>query len=494
MRAAPQGGRHAVVCERQEAPPATGTAVYAPIHGNAFNHYERRTPPSMETPQELTEAETEPPDPEPAHAGPFFSMGHAPYLKVIPTLGENAFANRLHEPAAPRPDLPRPISNPRSQKFRRRFFPRATSNEWNDWRWQLQNRITALATLETMLDLSASERGAAAEHGPRLPFAVTPYYAAQLDRGDALDPLRRCVIPTTDELVAGPGDADDPLGEDATSPVPGLVHRYPDRVLFLVTGYCSVYCRFCTRSRGVGDRSALSADRDRWQMGIDYIARTPAVRDVLLSGGDPLTLPDEALDWLLDRLRRIPHVEVIRIGTKVPVVLPQRITPNLCRVLRRYHPLYISVHFTHPRELTPETGLACGRLANSGIPLGSQTVLLSGVNDSVETMKSLMQGLMRNRVRPYYLYQCDPITGSSHFRTPVARGLEIIRGLRGFTSGYAVPHYVIDAPGGGGKIPLLPNYVVGEENGDLVLRNYRDHVYRYPLAEKRVPLSAGAVE
>lgn len=437
----------------------------------------------METAQELTEADAEPPDPEPAPALSFFTPDYAPFLTVIPAVPENAVTQPVDAPVASRASQPSTASNPRSQKFRRRFFPRATRAEWNDWRWQLQHRITDIATLETMLDLSASERDAVAEHGPRLPFAVTPYYAAQLDRGDALDPLRRCVIPTTDEVVTRPGDADDPLGEDATSPVPGLVHRYPDRVLFLVTGYCSVYCRFCTRSRGVGDRSALSADRNRWQMGIDYIARTPAVRDVLLSGGDPLTLPDEALDWLLARLRRIPHVEVIRIGTKVPAVLPQRITPNLCRVLRRYHPLWISVHFTHPRELTPETGLACSRLANAGIPLGSQTVLLSGVNDSVDTMRSLMQGLMRNRVRPYYLYQCDPITGSGHFRTPVARGLDIIRGLRGFTSGYAVPQYVIDAPGGGGKIPLLPNYVVGEELGDLVLRNYRDHVYRYPLVE-----------
>ena len=262
--------------------------------------------------------------------------------------------------------------------------------------------------------------------------------------------------------------------------MPGLVHRYPDRVLFLVTDFCSTYCRYCTRSCMVGNGKGLPFDRGQWEKAIAYIENSPAVRDVILSGGDPLTLSDEILEWLLSRLRKIRHVEFLRIGTKAPVVLPQRITPALTRMLKRYHPLWISIHFTHPDELTPETTLACDRLADAGIPLGSQTVLLSGINDDLDTMKRLMHGLLKIRVKPYYLYQCDPILGSSHFRTPVGKGLEIIRGLRGYTTGYAVPSYVIDAPGGGGKIPLLPEYIVGRDGDDLLLKNYEGNTYRYP--------------
>jgi lysine 2,3-aminomutase len=262
--------------------------------------------------------------------------------------------------------------------------------------------------------------------------------------------------------------------------VPGLVHRYPDRVLFLVTDFCSTYCRYCTRSRMVGHGNGFSANMARWEQALAYIAGTPAVRDVLLSGGDPLTLPDESLQWLLSRLRRIKHVEFVRIGTKAPVVLPQRITPTLTRMLKKYHPLWMSIHVTHPEELTPEVSQACERLADAGIPLGSQTVLLAGINDRVETMKALVHGLLKVRVKPYYLYQCDPILGSAHFRTPVEKGLEIIRGLRGHTTGYAVPTYVIDAPGGGGKIPLLPDYVMGRDGEDLLLKNYEGRTYRYP--------------
>jgi len=260
------------------------------------------------------------------------------------------------------------------------------------------------------------------------------------------------------------------------------VHRYPDRVLFLVTGFCATYCRYCTRSRMVGSDGDRHVDPAQWEKAIRYIERTPAVRDVLLSGGDPLTLSDEKLGYLLSRLARIPHVEMVRIGTKVPVTLPQRITPKFTRMLRGFHPLWMSIHFTHPEELTGEVGQACGRLADAGIPLGSQTVLLAGINDNVETMKQLVQGLLRFRVRPYYLYQCDPIRGSSHFRTPVEKGLEIIGGLRGHTTGYAVPTYVIDAPGGGGKVPLLPRYVEGRDGDNLVLRNYAGDVYVYPDA------------
>ena len=286
-------------------------------------------------------------------------------------------------------------------------------------------------------------------------------------------------MPTAAERLLSQGEASDPLGEEHDSPVPGLVHRYPDRVLLLAHGECAAYCRYCTRSRVVGRRQ-LAADTGRLERAIDYIRDTPAVRDVVVSGGDPLLLSDERLAWLLGRLRAVPHVEVIRIGTKVPAVLPQRVTPALVRVLRRYHPLWMSLHFTHPDECTPESRRACARLADAGIPLGSQTVLLRGINDDLETMRALVRRLMAMRVRPYYLYQCDPISGSGHFRTPIERGLAIIRGLRGFTSGYAVPTFVVDAPGGGGKIPLLPDAVVGRELDDLLLRSFDGGVYRYP--------------
>jgi len=315
--------------------------------------------------------------------------------------------------------------------------------------------------------------------GTMLPVGITPYYMSLLDAEDALQPLRRTVIPTQGEFVHTAGEADDPLGEDSHSPVPGLVHRYPDRVLLLALDFCSTYCRYCTRSRVVG-HNELSPNEARLEAAFDYLRRTPAVRDVLISGGDPLALSEDKLDWILSRLRAIPHIEFVRIGTKMPAVLPQRITPTLCRVLRKYHPLWMSVHFLHPDECTPEAAKACGRLADAGIPLGAQTVLLKGVNDSVETMKALVHRLLMMRVRPYYLYQCDPISGSSHFRTSVSKGLEIIEGLRGHTTGYAVPTFVIDAPGGGGKIPLQSNYVVGRDGDDLVLRNYEGNTYRYP--------------
>ncbi len=364
--------------------------------------------------------------------------------------------------------------------FRKRFFPEATRAEWNDWRWQLRNRIEDIHVLQRIFRLSEDERNAITSCAGQLPVAITPYYASLLDENDPLQPLRRTVIPVNRENLRSPGEAEDPLGEEEDSPVPGLVHRYPDRLLFLVTDFCSTYCRYCTRSRAVGKGSQYHSNTECWEKIIAYIESTPAIRDVLLSGGDPLTLPDEKLEWLLWRLRRIPHVELLRIGSKMPVVLPQRITPALTRMMRHYHPLWMSIHFTHPDEITPEVAQACERLANAGIPLGSQTVLLAGINDDVETMKRLVHGLLRIRVRPYYLYQCDTIFGSAHFRTPVEKGLEIIQGLRGHTTGYAVPTYVIDAPGGGGKIPLLPEYMVGRKGDDLLLRNYEGHIYRYP--------------
>lgn len=371
-------------------------------------------------------------------------------------------------------------SSARTTDFRERFYGRTADPEWNDWHWQLRNRITTLPQLDRILSLSPEECNALANHASGFPVAITPYFASLIDRDNPLQPLRRTVIPVPDEGVLSEGESEDPLGEDDDSPVPGLVHRYPDRVLLLATSFCSTYCRYCTRSRMVGNKRTDQFSVRALQRAVDYIEATPRIRDVLLSGGDPLTLPDERLEWLVSSIRRIPHVEMVRIGTKVPVVLPQRITPALVRMLRRYHPMWMSIHFTHPDELTPETRLACELLADAGIPLGSQTVLLSGINDEVEVMKRLFHGLLQLRVRPYYLYQCDPIAGSAHFRTSVQTGLDIIRGLRGHTSGYAVPTYVIDAPGGGGKIPLLPDYYAGRDENYLMLRNYEANIYRYP--------------
>ena len=368
----------------------------------------------------------------------------------------------------------------KTTNFRKKYFPAVSSAEWNNWQWQLRNRIRDLASLSRFINLSEDEMNAIGLRENGLPLNITPYYASLIDRDNPEHPVRKAVVPVTAESFMSYGEAEDPLGEDSDSPVHGLVHRYPDRVLFLVTDFCSSYCRYCTRSRMVGGNHCDMSDRARWEKAINYIAENKSIRDVLLSGGDPLTLSDESLEWLLSNLRKIDHVEMIRIGTKVPVVLPQRITPSLTRMLKKYHPLWMSIHFTHPEELTPETAQACERLADAGIPLGSQTVLLAGINDSVETIKSLVHGLLKIRVKPYYLYQCDPIPGSGHVRTPVEKGLEIINGLRGHTTGYAVPTYVIDAPGGGGKIPLLPDYVEGRDGDDLVLTNYRGGTYRYP--------------
>lgn len=369
---------------------------------------------------------------------------------------------------------------PKTRAFRRRHFPDVDPRLWNDWRWQARNRIRSLEQLERVFVLSDDERDAVVRHEGSLPLGITPYYASLMSREDPAEALRRTHVPVGTEYLKVPGEADDPLGEDGHAAVPGLVHRYPDRVLFLATGFCSTYCRYCTRSRMVGDTGGdYSFSRPQWEDALNYIADNPQIRDVLISGGDPLTLSDERLDYLLGRLRGIKHVEFVRLGTKVPAVLPMRVTRSLIKVLRKHHPLWMSIHFTHPTELSPEVTEAVTRLADAGIPLGSQTVLLKGVNDSVDTLKTLYHGLLMRRVRPYYLYQCDPITGSSHFRTSVDKGLEIMQGLRGHTTGYAVPTYVIDAPGGGGKIPLLPDYVVGREGDDLILKNFEGNLYRY---------------
>jgi lysine 2,3-aminomutase len=372
------------------------------------------------------------------------------------------------------------VISERSHQIRERAFPDTTDAEWNDWKWQLRHRVKDGEGLARILNLSDDERDTVDKLGGQLPVGITPYYASTLDPDQPFSGLRKTMVPTSAEFIHTPAEAEDPLAEDADSPVPGLVHRYPDRVLFLVTSFCAVYCRYCTRSRLVGKTGEYHFNNKQFQAAIDYIAAHPEIRDVLISGGDPLTMSDDKIEWLLSRLRAIPHVEFIRIGSKVPVVLPQRITPKLCAMLKKYHPFWMSVHFMHPDEITPEVKQSCERLVDSGIPLGSQTVLNAGVNDDVPTMKRLMTGLLKIRVRPYYIYQCDPIPGSSHFRTPVEKGLEIIEGLRGHTTGYAVPQFVIDGPGGGGKIPLLPQYYLGRDGNDVLLRNYEGKIFRYP--------------
>ena len=363
--------------------------------------------------------------------------------------------------------------------FIRKYFPGTKVFEWNDWKWQIRNSFATFQQLSRVLDLTDSEKQAIEQNGDHLAIRVTPYYASLISQANPENVIRRAMIPTMKEMDVSPGEEPDPLGEESTSPVPHLVHRYPDRVLFLATGFCSAYCRYCTRSHMVS-KNPKHYELSHWNQAFDYLREHKEVRDVIISGGDPLTINELHLEYLLKSLREIPHIEMIRLGTKVPVVLPQRITRSLVKMLRKYQPLYFSLHFMHPDEITPETSEALNRLADGGFPLGSQTVLLKGINDNVETMKTLMHSLLKNRVRPYYIYQCDPIPGSAHFRTSVQAGLDIIKGLRGFTSGYAVPHFVIDAPGGGGKIPLLPDYVAGREDGYILLRNYEGKLFKYP--------------
>ncbi|MCJ7579771.1 MAG: KamA family radical SAM protein [Candidatus Aminicenantes bacterium] len=365
----------------------------------------------------------------------------------------------------------------RSLLFRGLFFPGVSLDSWNDWKWQIRNSFLSFLDLQRIMRLSDEEIGFK-EQALNLPVRITPYFASLLDEKDPMQPLRRTMVPVVSELQLSKGEESDPLGEENDSPVPLIVHRYPDRALFLVTDFCTAYCRYCTRSHMVSKKR--HADSKLIEGAIAYISSRKEIRDVIISGGDPLTLSDEKLEYILSKLRAIPHLEIIRIGTKVPAVLPMRINEKLTSMLKKYHPLLMSLHFTHPDEMTPETIEACNRLADAGIPLGSQTVLLKGINDNVEVYKKLTHELLKARVKPYYLYQCDPIPGSAHFRTPVETGLELIRNLRGFTSGYAIPHYVIDAPKGGGKIPLLPEYFVGKENGEIMLRNYENKLYYYP--------------
>jgi lysine 2,3-aminomutase len=354
-----------------------------------------------------------------------------------------------------------------------------SEKEWNDWRWQLRHRITTLEQLKEIIDLTPEEIGGIKHSKGRLALAVTPYFASLMDPINPNCPIRRQAIPRIEEIHLSKSEMVDPLGEDTHSPVPGLVHRYPDRVLLLVTDQCAVYCRYCTRRRLVGSNER-SITQGNFEEVLKYLKSHRKVRDVLLSGGDPLLLENERLEEMLSRLRAIPHIELLRIGTRVPVTLPQRITSGLVRMLKKYHPLMISIHFTHPKEITDQVRRACSELADGGIPLGSQTVLLKGINDKPYIMKKLVQELLKIRVRPYYIYQCDLAMGTEHFRTSVATGIQIMEKLRGHTTGYAVPTYVVDAPGGGGKIPLQPDYVVSKGRGKIVLRNYEGKVFEYP--------------
>lgn len=354
-----------------------------------------------------------------------------------------------------------------------------TPEQWNIHTWQLKNRITSLAQLEEHLNLSAEERSGVILSGTKLAMAITPHFFNLIDQDDPECPIRRQIIPRIEETWTSPYEMSDPCGEDSHMPVPGLVHRYPDRVLFLVTDRCAAYCRYCTRSRVVSGAGEQELETD-YEAAFRYLEEHTEVRDVLLSGGDPLLFSDGKLEKILSRLRQIEHIEFLRIGSRIPVFLPQRITPALCEMLQKYHPLFMSVHVNHPRELTIEVKEGLERLANHGIPLGNQSVFLRGVNDSVEVMKALVQKLLMCRVKPYYLYQLDLIEGSSHLQAPVAKGIEVIEGLRGHTTGYAIPQYVIDAPGGGGKVPVNPDYVLQRNEERVVIRNFEGRTFEYP--------------
>lgn len=361
---------------------------------------------------------------------------------------------------------------------RKELFPSVTDEQWNDWKWQVKNRIETYEELSKYFTFAPEEAEGIKKALAKFRMAITPYYLSLIDPNDPYDPIRRQAIPAGEECNIAPADLNDPLHEDEDSPAPGLTHRYPDRVLFLITDMCSMYCRHCTRRRFAGQKDDESPS-ERIEKCLAYIEKTPQVRDVLLSGGDCLMVSDQKLEYIIGRLRKIPHVEIVRLGSRTPVVCPQRITPELCEMLKKYHPIWLNTHFNHPNEFTPEAEQALARLANAGIPLGNQTVLLRGVNDCVHVMKKLMHELVRNRVRPYYIYQCDLSMGLEHFRTPVSKGIEIIENLRGHTSGYAVPTFVVDAPGGGGKTPVMPQYVISQSPDKVILRNFEGVITTY---------------
>lgn len=376
------------------------------------------------------------------------------------------------------------LDSPPDKEFRSHapgYWKDQDTSDWDSWVWQMKNRVTSLEQLETHLNLSKEERGGILLSGNKLAMAITPHYMNLIDRDDPNCPIRRQVIPRIEETWEADYEMADPCGEDHDMPVPGLVHRYPDRVNFLITDRCASYCRYCTRSRvvsGVGEQQLET----QFEQAIEYLENHTEVRDVLLSGGDPLMFSDAKLERILSRLHAIEHIEFLRIGSRIPIFMPQRITPELCAMLKKYHPLWISVHVNHPRELTTEVKQGLERLADAGIPLGNQSVLLRGVNDDVHVMRTLVQKLLRCRVRPYYLYQMDLIKGSDHLRVPVSKGLEIIEGLRGHTTGYGIPQYVIDAPGGGGKVPINPDYVVQRNEERVIVRNYEGELFEYPEA------------
>lgn len=370
----------------------------------------------------------------------------------------------------------------------RGFWSDVPEAQWSDWHWQLKHRITSLDQLQRFMPtLTPEEYAGTLLANTKLALAITPYFFNLIDPVDEDCPIRRQVIPRIEETETAAWEMSDPCGEDSHSPVPGLVHRYPDRVLFLVTDRCAAYCRYCTRSRLVSNATGYDF-HPQFDQQLDYIRQTPQIRDVLLSGGDPLLLSDAKLEHLLQRLRDIPHVEFIRIGSRIPIFLPQRITPEFCAMLKRFHPLFLSIHSNHPRELTTEVRDALGRLADAGVPLGNQSVLLRHVNDDPEIMKAHVQKLLMCRVRPYYIYQCDLIAGSAHLRASVRKGLAIMEQLRGHTTGYAVPQYVIDAPGGGGKVPVSPEYVLSRNHDRVVIRNYEGKIFEYPEADDGTPL------
>jgi lysine 2,3-aminomutase len=350
--------------------------------------------------------------------------------------------------------------------------------DWEDWHWQLKHRVRNKEDLSQIIKVTPEEEEGIKKATGRLSMAITPYWATLMDAEDAACPIRRQAVPTSFESTVGPHEMTDPCAEDRDSPAAHLVHRYPDRVLLLATDHCAMYCRHCTRRRLVGDHKEDNS-ASRFDAAIEYIKSNKKIRDVLISGGDPLLMEDEEIESLLKRIREISHVEFLRIGTRIPVTLPQRITEKLTNILKKYSPIWVSIHFNHPKEITKRCKIACDMLVESGVPLGSQTVLLKGINDRPYIMKKLMHELLQIRVRPYYIYQCDPVRGTQHFRTPVAVGINIMEKLRGNTSGYAVPTYVIDGPGGGGKIPVGPNYVLSQAKGKYVLRNYKGKIYTY---------------
>lgn len=363
----------------------------------------------------------------------------------------------------------------------KRISPDGNQNSWYDWQWQIKNTVRDVKVFEKIsgINFSKEEKSAIEKTIKKFPLSVTPYYLSLIDASDYKnDPIFKQAFPSPEELISSVADMQDPLYEDADSPAIGITHRYPDRVLFHISNQCAMYCRHCTRKRKVGDRDFIPT-KEEILKGIEYIKNTPVVRDVLLSGGDPLMLPDDFLDWILTELKQIRHVEVIRIGTRVPVVLPYRITDSLVNILKSHTPIWVNTHFNHPRELTTGAKMALSRLSDAGIPLGNQSVLLAGVNDCVHIMKKLVRKLVQNRVRPYYLYQCDLSIGLSHFRTPISKGIEIMEGLIGHTSGFAVPTFVVDSPGGGGKIPVSPNYMVSMSPNKVILRNFEGIITSY---------------